>query len=116
MISEQEWQDRFHREIGKLIFNSPTVSLLMRHNGPIDTLRDYFDVPRATPDTPEGSGRQFVKEFAQLCSSYTRGRGAALKSFAQRWTGLDDPTADLARRLSEDLDEQIAAIGKKESS
>jgi hypothetical protein len=80
-VEDQELVDRFYREIGKLIFNSPSVAISMRIRNPIAMLRDYFDAPDNLKG-PEVSGRRFVKEFAHLCAWCGEDE---LKRFADRW-------------------------------
>jgi len=101
--------ESYYATIGRRICNSPVVALVMRHENPISTLRDYGDVGEPE-DTPEWLGKQFVKEFSELCLTHAGDKGAGLKCFAQRWTELDDPAGDLMEQLSEDLSKQVAAI------
>lgn len=108
-MNEQEWTDRFFREIGKLFFNSPSASLSARIKNPLDMIRDYFDVPDLD-GSPEVAAKHFVKEFSLAVAPFVSGREEMLKSLAQRWTGSNDPAAAAYRRLSEELSQRVAEI------
>lgn len=78
-----EWNERFFKRVGLIIFNSPGLAVRMTHVNPLHTLRDYYS-PQYD-NTPEDLADQFVVEFAKLCSGFGKHKKEDLGRFVLEW-------------------------------